>query len=443
MGAVFNKSCAKNGVIAYQDSEDQKHFHYLPARIDAVEGSTIRNFQVSYYGINKKPFWVDLGNGQYQSVVGGTLSGLAVPDITEEQKADILKEISEKFGEQEPNLTPLPLSEVKIQPVFAKNIVAMTNQNSQTFPETIQFGSQFAYQISSGNSLFSELVARQNESAANTDFAVNISGKSEFYGDKWVARIQCDLSQVWEYTRTQVNASVGVGFVNIGTQVDKITQELIKTGIVKITYIEGSGGNEFGRQLLETTKKLFEQINAQAVSGEGLFKFEPNPAPQTPDKPKESLGASLLPWSVSVNVAYTANSFKQSISYDQEVSFLGKFAVILNSAMALSTGCNADTQKNFFDIQTNVNQCITLDNRDGLQTRIRTEVAAKNIEIEKYTQWLVEGKIDVGKFELLLKVLNTRTLTEHPDSNPNGTQEAYAELEADVSRILSQRQVYA
>ena len=72
---------------------------------------------------------------------------------------------------------------------------------------------------------------------------MNFYGNAELRADKWIAKFEADLSQVWKYTRDKVSASVKLGWINIaGAEYDKIVQELIKTNIVKVTYIEGGGG---------------------------------------------------------------------------------------------------------------------------------------------------------------------------------------------------------
>ena len=270
MAGRLNRPAAADGVIAYQDYDNSEVFHYFLLRIDAVSGETIKSFKVDYYGINAKPYWVDLGGGDYQSVVGGNLSGNAIPDITAAQRANIIKRIGELYGVKNPNLTPLVINNVEVQPIFAKHIVGMGTGNSATFPNKVTVGGSFGYQVGSGNSLFAELVgSERDDTGPQPDFAVNIYGQAELYADPWVAEIHADLKRVWEYTRTQVNVGVNIGWFDIGVNIDKITQELIAKGIVTMKFRQGGGGSEFGWQMLNSTKSLFEAINKQVAGGEG------------------------------------------------------------------------------------------------------------------------------------------------------------------------------
>ncbi|WNG38209.1 hypothetical protein F0U61_34485 [Archangium violaceum] len=423
MGAVLNRSVAADGVIAYQDHLDKNKFHYLPARIDAVLGETLRDFSVTYYGINRQPYYVDLGNLDYQSAVGGILSGQAVPGITRKQLEAILKEITKKFQIKDPNLTPLLLRNVEVQPIFAQHIIDMGKGGSVVFPKTLQFGNQFGYSIGAPNSLFAELVARYQDggNTSSPEFGINISGTPEFYGDPWEARIQCDLRQVWEYTRTKVGAGLNLGFFDLGVQVDDIAQSLVKDNIVKITYIEGSGGKEFGRQLLETTKQLFEAINKQVTSGEGLFRFEPNPKPQEPASGSDSWGASLLPFTAQVNMSFASNFFSQSIKFDQIISFTGKIDdIVVNSSMSLAAPCSTSSRKYFHDLQMGTDGCLDVEKRNGLQERIRKERAAKQEKIKLYFSYVEEGRWTPDKYAQMLTILNTVNLTESAEFTRSG-----------------------
>lgn len=421
MPGRLNVSCAADGVIAYQDTENVNTFHYFPARIDAVEDETLIDFSVKYYGINKDPYWADLGNRNYQSVVGGLVSGQAVADITKSQRDAITKEIRRIFklkDKDEVNLVPLVLKDVEVQPIFAQSIVEMGNNSGTTFPKNFQIGTQFGFNISSGNSLFTELVGSEGSIDRQTspDIGVNFYGNAELRADKWIAKFEADLSQVWKYTRDKVSASVKLGWINIaGAEYDKIVQELIKTNIVKVTYIEGGGGKEFGRALLESSKALFEAINAQVTSGEGIFKFEPNPKPQEPSEGKDSLGGELLPWALNLNMSFGRESFTQKIAFEQTITFEGNVDVAYNGNMSLALTCNAKTAKYFYDLQTTREGCITAEKRAGLQSRIKTETGAKDKKVLLYMGKVESGEWDTKKFAEMLAVLNTINLTESTD----------------------------
>jgi hypothetical protein len=414
MAGRLNRPAAANGVVAYQDYDNPDQFHYFPLRIDAVKGDTLKAFQVSYFGINAKPYWVDVGGRNYRSLVGGTLSGTAIPDITTVQRADITKAIQDRYQVKKPILVPMLLEEVSVQPIFAKHISEMGEDNSSTFPSRVTLGASFGYQVGSGNSLFSEMVGGERENSdPSPDFAVNMYGQCELYADPWVAEIHADLSRVWEYTRTQVNVGASLGWFNLGVNIDKITQELISKGIVTMKFRQGGGGKDFGWQMLNSTKTLFEAINKQVVSGEGLFKFEPNPTPQEPAK-NDNWGAKLLPFTVSVNTSYVSNVFKQEITFDEVVTFEGMVPVLLSGSMSLALPCTLDTEKSFYDVQLKEQGCITKAKSDGLQNRISAEVAAKDAKIREYLKFVETGKWTVREYGEMLQLLNTITLTETP-----------------------------
>jgi hypothetical protein len=435
MGATLNRSATKDGVVAYQDSEDKNRFFYLPQRIDAVLGETLTSFKVNYFGINPQPYYAAISGGKMQSVVGGTLAGQAVPNMTKKQGLAIAEEVTKVFKVKDPTLVPLNMTDVSVQPVFAKNIATLGGGSTE-FPTKLQFGSQFAYSVGANNSLFAEMVGMARPEtdlgSSNPDFAINIYGTAEFYGDPWVAEIEADLKQVWEYTRTKVSGGLSLGWFNVGFDVDSISQELIKTNVIKITYKEGTGGKEFGRQLLETTKTVFEAINKQITSGEGMFRFEPNPTPQQPTQ-KDSWAASLLPWTLSVNTAVMKNFFRQSIKFHETVSFTGLVQVPVNTSMNLAMDCNAQTSQYFNDVQDKLSGCIDPNKSKGLQGRMQTEAKAKLAKITLYEEMMLAGKITPSQYMELVTFLNTISLTEGVD--PKADLAAIAEFESLRFRI--------
>jgi hypothetical protein len=440
MAGRLNSPAAADGVIAYQDDEQPNLFHYFPLRIDSVSGDTLKSFKVDYYGINATPYWIDLGNGNHQSCVGGNLSGTAIPDITAKQRANIVKVIEDTHGIKNPNLTPLVITGVTVQPIFAKHIVDMGTGGSATFPNQMTIGGSIGYQIGSGNSLFASLVGSERERPGpSPDFGVNIYGQTELYADPWVAEIHADLKRVWEYTRTQVNVGVKIGWFDLGVNIDKITQELITKGIVTIKYRQGGGGSEFGWQMLNTTKMLFEAINKQVASGEGLFKFEPNPTPQQPAK-NDKWGAGLLPFSASVNVGYNSEFFKQQIPFDEEVIFEGQIPVLLTSSMALALPCGTQTERSFYDLQLQEQGCVIKAKSDGLQQRIRAEQTAKNEKIKEYLGYVESGKWTPRQFADMKNLLNTISLTEYPSVtgiHDDGTPIIESASAEQVARVLA------
>lgn len=453
MPGRLNRSCAADGVLAYQDTEQENTFHYFPARIDAVQGETLLSYNVKYYGINAEPYFVDLGNRNYQSVVGTLVSGQAVADITSSQRAAITAEIKRVFKMakgDEVNLVPLVMQSVTVQPITSKMLINMGSGGESTFPERFQLGTQFGFNIASGNSLFATIVGNQGslDQQNSPDIGLNFYGTTELRADKWVARIEADLSQVWSYTRDKIGGGLSLGWFNLtGFDYDKIVQDLTKNNIIKVTFIEGGGGKEFGFALLESTKTVFEAINAQIASGDGLFKFEPNPVPKEPPPAKDSLGADLLPWRVSLNMSFGRQTFSQSIKYEQTVEFEGNVVVPFNGNMSLAQVCNRQTETNFFDLQLGKNGCITPAKSDGLQQRMKRETALKDAKVKEYYAKVEQGIWTPSQLRDMLALLNTTTLSESAVAvrQPDGSyapqrvpeKEAIATLESMVELLTA------
>lgn len=190
--------------------------------------------------------------------------------------------------------------------------------------------------------------------------------------------------------------------------------------------------------MLESTKTLFEAINQQASSGEGLFKFEPNPTPQEPPASKDGLGADLLPYSVSINMGFVANTFKQSVQYQNTVEFEGNVPISFNGNMALALTCNSSTQANFYDLQLKAIGCITKAKSDALQARIRKEVLAKDKKILQYLKKVEDGEWTIQQYSEMLELLNTINLTESKKNLDPANMEVLTEEEA--LRLLEQRE---
>jgi len=416
MAGVINRAVAAKGIIAFQDREDPTTFVYFPSSGQAVLGDTLESFKCSYYGIGATPQWVQAGSLKYLDLAGGTVAGKVRFDATKEQLEAITDEINRIYEIDDPELVPVILQETKAQPVFAQGVADLGGNSKYSFPEQVNVGSSFNFNIDSGNSLFPQLIAGLNKNDGQGESAptigMNISGKLQLYGEPFEARLRADLKQVWEYVRDQVDVGAQLGWFNLSSRFDKIAQDLQRESIIQMEFIQGRADSTFGLQLLESTKVVFEAINSKIVSGEGMFRFEPNPTPQEPKDPEKSWFASLAPWSVGLNMSFVRNSFKQSITFDQRVKFQGLFTIPVTSSFNLGVTCSASTQNMFFDSTIGKNGCITKEKLTALQARISKEVVAKNIRIEEYTQKLLDGKITLEVFETLVALLNTIMLTE-------------------------------
>jgi hypothetical protein len=442
MAGVINRPVAAKGIIAFQDRENPAKFEYFPSSGQAVLGDTLESFNCSYYGIGGTPQWVQAGPLKYLDLAGGVVAGKVRFDASEDQLKAIADEISRIYEIDEPELVPVILQETKAQPVFAQGVAGLGGSSKYSFPEQVNVGSSFNFNIDSGNSLFPQLIAGLNKNADEQSaptIGMNISGKLQLYGEPFEARLRADLKQVWEYVRDKVDVGAQLGWFNFSSQFDKIAQDLQKESIIQMEFIQGRADSTFGLQLLESTKVVFEAINAKITAGEGMFRFEPNPTPQEPKDPEKSWFASLAPWSVGLNMSFVRQSFKQSITFDQTVKFQGIFTIPVTSSFNLGVVCSPSTQNMFHDVTTGKNGCITPEKTKALQQRISKEVVAKNIRIEEYTQRLLDGKITLQVFETLVAMLNTIMLTEQGPKDTRSVEDIMRKVEDQAFRIASGR----
>jgi hypothetical protein len=443
MAGVINKPVAAKGIIAFQSRENPATFEYFPSSGQAVLGDTLESFNCSYYGIGGTPQWVQSGSASYLNLAGGVVAGKVRFDATKEQLKAVADEISRIYGVDEPQLVPVILKETKAQPVFAQGVAGLGGSSKYSFPEQVNVGSSFNFNIDSGNSLFPQLIASLNKDAAADQSAptigMNISGKLELYGEPFEARLHADLKQVWEYVRDKVDVGAQLGWFNLSSQFDKIAQDLQKESIIQMEFIQGRADSSFGLQLLESTKVVFEALNAKITAGEGMFRFEPNPTPQEPKEPDKSWFASLAPWSVGLNMSFVRNSFKQSITFDQTVKFQGLFTIPVTSSFNLGVVCSPSTENMFYDVTLAKSGCITPEKINALQKRISKEVTAKNARIEDYTNRLLDGKITLPTFETLMALLNTIMLTEQHQKDTRSVEDIMRKVEDQAFRIASGR----
>jgi hypothetical protein len=417
MAPRFSSGIADGNTIAYQDDADPSQWHYIPGTANLVFGETLTDFEVVYWGINDKPYYADMGDGSFKSSSGGILAGRAKIDITAAQRASILAEITRVKGISAPSLMPLSLKNIKVKPVIASKVLGV-NPEDVIFPETLQLGTTFSYNVSAKGTLFSNVVAASNiesQVVSRPSFSVNVEGEAEFVGDPWVASISCDLSQVWSYTRTQISASLSYGWITIGSlDYDKIAQNLIKNQIIKLETTEGSLDNEkYGRQILESVKVVFEKINTQAIGGEGFFRFEPNPSPQGTGGAGN--GSPWWPWNLSINASYAENTFTQVTKFNQVVSYKGRFRMPMGCSMVLAVKCNPSSQHLFQDLQNINSPCLSQEKLDGFQRRVTKEQSLKTRKLAEYYAKVENDEWTPEKYMKMVAFLEKVTLTETTD----------------------------
>jgi hypothetical protein len=412
-GPRFSAGTAIGGVVVYQDDADTTQFHYLPAQVQVVLGGTLKDFKVTYWGVGPAHFAQD-ATGAIYPVTGAIVAGTAAFDISPTQRTAVIAEIRKAFNVDNPKLLPLSLKNVKVMPTIDAKTLALGGTVQINFPDTVAFTSEFAFSVGTGNSLFAQVVAagRPNEFGVRTNptFGLNIAGDVEFVGDPWTAEIDCDLSQVWKQMRSSASASVGLGWFRIGSaSYQSISQDLQKSGACKFNMKEGSLDTAvFGRQVFEMVKRVFEELNAKAIAGEGFFKFEPNPEAPAANAP--SPGWS--PWSISVNLAYSSAYFSQSIKWQTKVSYTGRFTTRVPAGMALAVSCNSTTRDHFVDLSNTAEACVTQGKVDTFNARMRAEAAAKTEKIAGLNERYILGELTDTQYQKLVDYYNRISLTE-------------------------------
>ncbi len=414
MVAKLTGGVSKAGVVAYQDDQDAKQFHYWPANIDCVIGETLRDFSVTPWGIGNE--FIEQEN--LRSIVGGILAGRAALDISEYQRAQIRSEIARVYEFADVKLLPMQLTDVQVQPVVGANTLKLGPGGDVNFPKTLQLGQSFVYLVGTGeSSLFAQFVGAASvgdKIVSNPSFGINVTGSAEFLGDPWRVKVTADLSQVWKYTRKQFSAGINFGWwrISLGDYEQTII-DLAKNSVIKLDFFEGTLDNEkYGRQILEMGRDIYEAINAQAGAGVGFFRFEPNPDPQSSDNPTSGGAWPFLP---SINLGYGERSLEknQHMHLEREISYHGRVRRTLPVAMTLAVSCNDASKQYFHDLGSPKVPCITQDKVDLMQQRLQDERTEKKKKAEQLYDKFIMGEISEERYLRAMDLLyNSLTFRE-------------------------------
>lgn len=411
MVAILSRGVTVPGVQAFQDSDRTTQFVYYPTTVTCIPGETLQDFKVTYWGIGK-PFFMQKNN-RIDSVVGAVLAGRATIDISSEQRQMLIEQIRKAYGVRNPALIPLPLQNVRVQPVIANNTLSIDKDADIKFPETIQLGTAFNYQIGTGNSLFAQFVATQGQGdkfIPNPAFGINIVGEAEFLGEEWTVEVEANLNQVWSYVRKRVSLAISLGWFKFKLgDYEKIIQDLQRDKIIKLRLVEGSLDTEkYGRYFLEMGKEIFTAINQQANSEVGFFKFEPS-RDMTP-----SASSTLWTWDVSVNLAYGEQSlkFSQSLSYKNTISYSGRLRRLVPASMTLAVTCNQKSKNLFQDLGNVTEPCITPAKADEFQKRLMAEVTKKQPLLDRIYNSYILGSISQEQYERAMLIINGLSFSE-------------------------------
>jgi hypothetical protein len=411
---LFSKGTSIDGVLAYQDSEDQTQFHYLPLVMDALLGERLRTFKVTHYGIGKS-YFVQSISGEITSRAGAIISGTVRIDVSPAQRVALTQQITKDFGIANPKLLPLKLTEVQIQSSMLDRALTFNEGLEQKLPSTIQIGSEVAFSVGSQNSGFGHLAAARQiggDITPNPHFGINVVGMAEFQGDPWRADIKCDLAKVWSQVRTKASVSVSAGWFRLGSaSYSKIAQELKDSGACTFDMKEGSLDTAtYGRQVMDMTKTIFEHINQLATDGEGFFRFDTN-YPQA-DVPSGGGGTNLFGWSVSVNGGYSSAEFKQEKTWGTTVTYTGRLKSQVALSAVLAVNCGSQTKKYFQDLNDASEPCVTQQKADVLRARLQREGAAKTAKYHELIAKLENGQITSEAYDKLKALYDRMSLTE-------------------------------
>lgn len=412
MVAILSRGVTVPGVQAFQDSDRTTQFVYYPTTVTCIAGETLQDFKVTYWGVGK-PFFMQKNN-RIDSVVGAVLAGRATIDISSEQRKMLIEQIRKTYGVRNPALIPLPLQNVRVQPVIANNTLSIDKDADIKFPETIQLGTAFNYQIGTGNSLFAQFVATQGQGdkfIPNPAFGINIVGEAEFLGDPWTVEVEANLSQVWSDVRQRVSLGISLGWFKFKLgDYEKIIQDLQRDKIIKLRLVEGSLDNEkYGRYFLEMGKEIFTAINQQANSEVGFFKFEPSRDMTL------SASSTLWTWDVSVNLAYGEQSlkFSQSLNYKNIINYSGRLRCLVPASMTLAVTCNEKSKNLFQDLGNVTEPCITPAKADEFQKRLMAEVTKKQPLLDRIYNSYILGSISQEQYERAMLIINGLSFSEN------------------------------
>jgi hypothetical protein len=413
MAANINKVTSIPGVVAFQDHSDKNQFFYMPQRVACVLGETLKDFKVEYWGI-AKPFYASTTGGRIIETSGAVLAGVATCDITRIQRTELLQQIRTDFPDSKtPRIAPIILKNSVVTPVLAQKTLSLGQDSDITFPSTITFGSDFNYLVGTGNALFGSFVAAQQDGPGvtpNPMFGLNVVGEVEVRGEPWKASITCDLSSVYNYVRSKVSGEAKFGWFTLGSsEVTNIVQDLDKKKIITLSFEQGSLDLEkFGAQVFELAKRLFEEINKLASAGDGYFRFEPNPtAPTSLASPSKALG--FLGFGLSINASHVSIKSTQTTKFEQTISFVGNFLSKQAMGVTLAVNCSGETRKLFVELGI-AEPCVTTSKIDSLRERLQKEKAKKDEKLAELYQALLEGRIDIDKFDKLRKILEEMSL---------------------------------
>ncbi|XOV81271.1 MAG: hypothetical protein ACFHVJ_10045 [Aestuariibacter sp.] len=439
----INKTLQTSGLIVYQDHSDENQFFYIPANVPVILGSTLEDFKTTYWGI-ARPFH-DESSGK--SLFGATVTGRAQICASESQLNRATNAIKNAFNVERPRISPIRMQgDVQVRPVWAASTLAMGSTSDVVFPNQVAFCQSFQFAFGTGNSLFANYVATEaigsRQQISNPDFGVNIVGKAQFETDPWKAKCSADLSQVWSYIRRQHSASARVGWFKLGSaDYLKIVQDLQRDAKISCTFSEGDWDlKQFGYQVFNMVKDALTELNTHVAAGEGFFRFEPLPNPETVSAEGASVGWG---WGLSVNSAYSENHFSQSITWEKEIEYRGRILQDVPTSMTLAVRCNRATENYFAELTDPRNPCISPRKAESFLDRRDREMGYQNQARQIVQERYDSGQYSRNDFERIIDELSNKSLQEDLqrrtfDQSIFGQQAASVDMDSETKYLFSE-----
>jgi hypothetical protein len=407
------------GSIAYQDDADPCTFHYLPSGSRLAATDHLEAFSVKYWGIGERYYADHDGGGHISSLVGATVSGQAIFDITPAERDRLRREIARVYGQPSPRLLPLQLLNTQVVPTFGGHPLGVGADGHTTFPGIAQVGTRVVFNVASGRGKFAQLfagvmTAGAGRSLSGPDFGLSVNGDVLFASPSWKVAITADLRRVWEVVRGRFPATAQVAWFTLGTaEFASVMRELLKSETVTVSYLEGRRDTlDPGEQLFAQGRFLFDALNAQIWAGDGLFKLEPDPSPDGPPPG----GGSVQPWRFAVSGAYPAQYFSQPLRFERELACEGTALRRVPCSVVLAVPCSHETDRCFYDLCNPDTPAVTPAKMDRLHARLGAEKEKQALVVRAASRNLAENAIGRPDYDRVMGYLQNNSLNEDVES---------------------------
>ena len=114
----------------------------------------------------------------------------------------------------------------------------------------------------------------------------------------------------------------------------------------------------------------------------------------------------------SINGGYSSVHFKQSIKYEQTMSYTGRFLAPVPMALTLVVNCSPATSHMFVYLNDSEEPRVTSDKADQMNARLAREAKAKNRKLQELEERYILGEINGEQYDRLLELYSRITFTE-------------------------------